>query len=243
MRPVALWLSIGIAFAASNLPAGEIRAERVHFKAGTSGATLKGHLRGHDSVDYLLAVKAGQTLAVKLQRSNPQNYFNVLPPNSDGAAMFVGQDGSDYEGLLPADGDYRVRVYLMRPAARRNESSDYALTIGVTGKPLTPVPASIDAVIPGTHFHASTTISCAPLPNSNAQDCEAFVVRRSFDGTATVEVRSGTGFKRRILFIKGAPVASDSPEKVSGSRTDDLNMIRIGNDERYEIPDALLLGG
>ena len=36
--------------------------------------------------------------------------------------MFVGSiSGNQFEGRLPASGDYKVRVYLMRSAARRDE--------------------------------------------------------------------------------------------------------------------------
>ena len=63
--------------------------------------------------------------------------------------MFVGDTGEDYSGVLPADGDYVVRVYLMRPAARRGESSNYTVTIGASGKALAPIAASKDALVPG----------------------------------------------------------------------------------------------
>jgi hypothetical protein len=42
--------------------------------------------------------------------------------------MFVGSSsGNQFEGRLPASGDYKVRVYLMRSAARRDEIADYRL--------------------------------------------------------------------------------------------------------------------
>jgi hypothetical protein len=111
-----------------------IRTERVQFKAGTSGASLKGRIKGDQTVDYKLGAKAGQTMTVSLKGSNSSNYFNVLPPGSTGEAIFVGSSAvvQKFEGTLPADGDYTVRVYLMRNAARRNEASDYTLDIGIT---------------------------------------------------------------------------------------------------------------
>jgi hypothetical protein len=58
-------------------------------------------------------------------------YFNVLVPGGD-SALFVGStSGETFEGTLPADGDYTVRTYLMRNAARRGESSDYTLDIRI----------------------------------------------------------------------------------------------------------------
>ena len=47
-----------------------------------------------------LRAGAGQTLTVRLQETNPSNYFNVLPPGSNDVAMFDGQDGSNFKGLL-----------------------------------------------------------------------------------------------------------------------------------------------
>ena len=110
--------------------------ERVTFAMGDSSAKIKGQLKGDETVDYVLRAKAGQILTVTLKTSHGANYFNVLPPNSTDVAMFIGQIGGDFKGILPTDGDYTVRVYLMRSAARRNESSNYTLTVSVTGKPL-----------------------------------------------------------------------------------------------------------
>ena len=115
-----------------------IRQEKVLFAKGASSAVIKGQLKGDAIVDYTVRAAAGQTLAVDLKKSNPQNYFNVMPPGSAGSAMFVGDTGENYSGVLPADGEYTVRVYLMRAAARRGETSAYTITIRVTGKPLVP---------------------------------------------------------------------------------------------------------
>jgi hypothetical protein len=145
--------------------------------------------------------------------------------------------------MLPADGDYKVRVYLMRNAARRNEVSSYELTVSVTGQALAPLPASEDARLPGTPFHASAPIPCLrPYGDTKPQQCEAFVIRRGRDGTATVEIPS-TAVKRRILFVKGKPVASDSAEKMTVSRKGDVTVVTFESGESYEIVDAMIFGG
>jgi len=223
--------------------ADAIRQQTIQFQKGASEATIKGVLKGDQTVDYRVRAGAGQTLTVALSKSNSQNYFNVLPPGSADVAMFVGQDGGNYKGVLPTDGDYTVRVYLMRPAARRNETSNYTLTVGVTGKPLAPVSAAKDALIPGTRFHASAAVACTPPFDSKPQQCEAFVIRRSFDGTATVEVRGANGLKRSILFVKGEPAASDAMEAMTFAREGDSTVVKFGADERYALPDALVRGG
>jgi hypothetical protein len=225
----------------------EIRIERVQFAKGATSAVIKGRVKGYSGVDYLVRGSAGQTINVSLKRSKLSNYFNVLPPGSKDVAMYAGQTGEDFKGVLPTDGDYTIRVYLVRAAARRNESSDYTLTISVSGKALAPVPASKDAVIPGTPFHASAKIACVPyiemFREKKPQECEAFVIRRGFDGTATVEIPQANSLTRRILFVKGKPVAADSPYPVIYSRKDDLTIVTFDTDERYEIPDALVFGG
>jgi hypothetical protein len=219
--------------------------ERVSFAKGASSATIKGQLKGDETVDYVLRASAGQTLTVTPETSHGANYYNVLPPNSTDAAMFIGQFGGDFKGILPTDGDYTIRVYLMRSAARRNESSNYTLTVSVTGKPLGAVPASQDAVIPGTPYHASTRLTCVanPYAETKPQQCEAFVIRRGFDGTATVEIKQKGEVKRRILFLKGKPLASDSSESMTVTRQGDVTTVKFDSGEHYEIFDALIFGG
>jgi hypothetical protein len=221
-----------------------IRQEKVQFARGASSAAIKGQIKGDATVDYVVRAAAGQTLSVKLQETNPQNYFNVMPPDSKGSAMFVGDTGEDYSGVLPADGDYVVRVYLMRAAARRGESSNYTVTIGVSGKALAPTAASKDALVPGTSYHASAKIKCVPAFETSPRDCDAFVTRRGFDGTATIDIPFGTE-KRSILFVRGKPTASNAQamDVLASERKGDVTIVELGTSERYEIPDALLTGG
>ena len=221
------------------------RKERVTFAKGTSSATIKGTMKGGADVDYVVRAAAGQTLEVKLQATNPQNYFNVLPPGSANVAMFAGNMSAEpsWSGVLPADGDYAIRVYLMRAAARRNEASKYTLTVTVNGKPLPPLPAARDAKVAGTAYHATAKVPCALPYQPDVKSCDAGVVRRGNDGTATFVAIGPTGVQRRILFVQGKPVASDSMDPVTATRQGDVTAVKVGNDERYDIPDAFLNGG
>jgi hypothetical protein len=113
--------------------AGGSRKEEVRFDAGTSGTSITGQIRGDEGVDYLVRARAGQHLTVSFKPSNPMAYFNVLPPGSD-KALFVGSsaaDGSLFMTQLPRDGVYTIRVYLMRAAARRNETARYTMGVSV----------------------------------------------------------------------------------------------------------------
>jgi hypothetical protein len=221
------------------------RKERVTFAKGASSATIKGNLKGGADVDYLVRAAAGQTLEVKLQGTNAQNDFNVLPPGSANVAMFTSSMTGErsWSGMLPADGDYAIRVYLMRPAARRNETSKYTLTVAVTGKPLPPLSAARDAKVAGTAYHATAKVPCALPYQPDVKSCDAGVVRRGNDGTATFEAIGPMGVQRRILFVQGKPVAADTMDPVTATRQGDVTFVKISDNERYDIPDAFLNGG
>jgi len=97
-----------------------IETRPIHFAKGASSATVKGTIKGDQTVDYTVRARAGQTMSVKLTTRHGANYFNVLPPGSDDVAIFVGSSGgSEWSGALQADGEYKLRVYLMRWARRR----------------------------------------------------------------------------------------------------------------------------
>ena len=112
-----------------------LRQQTVQFPKGTAATSLTDKIRGNEGVDYLVRASAGQTLTVSFKPSNRMAYFNVLPPGSD-EALFVGSsaaDGSLFTTQLPRDGVYIIRTYLIRAAARRNETARYTLGVSVTG--------------------------------------------------------------------------------------------------------------
>lgn len=221
----------------------DARVQALGIVADARPAVIRATIKGRDYVDYRVSGGAGQLFTVSLKASNRQNYFNVLPPGRD-AAMFIGSSsGQVFSRALPADGEYTVRVYLMRAAARRNETSRYALSVSLAGKPLAPIPASKDAVLPGAPYHASAVVPCRQAGDALNSECQAYVIRRSFDGTATLEIRRADGVLRRLLFVKGVPVSSDATADISVSKSGDRNIVHIGNDERFEFPDALITGG
>ena len=111
----------------------DIRQEHIQFEKGTSGTTITGKIKGDQTVDYQLSASAGQSMVAIFRPSNLSAYFNVLPPGSD-VAIFVGStSGNRFEAQLPAEGEYTIRVYLMRSAARRNETAHYTLDVDIAG--------------------------------------------------------------------------------------------------------------
>jgi hypothetical protein len=218
--------------------------QAVQFAKGASSSQLRGTIKGDGDVDYTVNARAGQTLVVRLRSSNASLYFNINPPGSADVSMFIGnQQGAEAKAMLPADGTYVVRVYLMRNAARRNESAAYTLDVAVTGQALTPLPAAKDALVAGTRFHATAAVPCQTPGADAGASCQAGVIRRGRDGTATVVLRGANGLVRNLLFVKGQPVAADSAQPMTSSRQGNLSTVRFGSDERYDVPDALLTGG
>jgi hypothetical protein len=102
----------------TSAPAGT-HTERVHFAKGANSATIEGRIQGDMTIDYVLGARKGQSMNVSMATDNGANYFNIIAPGKENEAMFVGSSsGNQFEGRLPANGDYKVRVYLMRSAAR-----------------------------------------------------------------------------------------------------------------------------
>lgn len=129
-KPIALAAAI-VAIVATPVLAQQDRTERVQFARGAASKAISGTIRGYAGVNYIVGARAGQVMHATLQTNNASAYFNVWTPGAD-EALFVGSTtGNRFSATLPADGDYRVQVYLMRNAARRNERANYTLTVGV----------------------------------------------------------------------------------------------------------------
>jgi hypothetical protein len=233
---------IALAIQPAMLFAQDIRQERVSFKAGASSATIRGSIRGYQLVDYMLGARAGQTMSVTMKTTNGANYFNVLPPGSEAAIAIGSTLGNKWTGMLPVDGTYTIRVYLMRSAARRNEKASYTLTVGITGRP--------DAKVPGTPYHATGKVPCSvgTDPKGSAQ-CSFGVIRRG-NGNAEVQLAQ-PGFdvtlhKKNLLTLifSGGKVTSPDPgARVKFSKQGDNWSISVNDFYFYTIPEAVISGG
>jgi hypothetical protein len=229
------------------LAVDSIESRPLQFAKGASSATVKGSLKGDKTIDYKVRAKAGQTMSVALKSSNASNYFNVLPPGSSDVAIFVGStSGNEWTGPLPAGGEYTVRVYLMRSAARRQETANYALTVGITGSAAAPpalgaAPAS-DAKVKGTPYHATGKVPCSIGSAAEGSSQCDFGVIRGGPGNAEVHVTPPGGFKR-VLTFTGGIVRSDADSKVKASKSGDTWLIEVNDYEHYRIPEAVISGG
>lgn len=238
--------AVGLALA---LPASgnEIEAKSLQFATGASSATAKGTLKGRHIVDFKLRARAGQSMTVSLKASNAAHYFNVLPPGADEVAIYNSSiEGNEWKGSLPSDGEYRIRTYLMRSAARRNESSTYTLTVGITGTPSAAAefaePRPWDAKVKGTPYHATGQVPCAIGDAAASMQPCAFGVIRGKPGAAEIHV-TPPGALTRVLRFAGGKVTADGAVSLKAAKAGDQWMVEVNDVEQYRIPEAVISGG
>lgn len=231
--------------------ADEIRTERVRFEKGASSAVVEDKITGYETVDYVLNAKQGQYMNVSMSTNINANYFNILAPGENEVAMFNSSMGENqFEGTLPASGDYKIRVYMMRSAARQNKTANYRLEMIVSGAEAQAAETGAasyagDAKVPGTNYHATGEIPCSMGGGQPTGSCP-FGVTREGNGSGMVTVTKPDGRTRTIFFENGKATGYDmsqaDPGEFKAEKKGDVSIIHIGQ-ERYEIFDAVIFGG
>lgn len=208
----------------------------VQFAKGTSAATIKGSVKGYDTMDYTLRAAEGQVMTVSMKAAHPGAFFNVLPPGSKDAAIHIGSAaGNEWTGTLEAAGTYTVRVYLMRNEARRGVQSGFTLNVGIAGGA-----SPSDAKVPGTQFHAKGELECTM--GKEAPKMCPFGVIRSGPGRAEVRISPPGGMERTLKF-SGNQVTAPGSQSVKATRKGDDWSVEVNDYERYLVIDAVINGG
>ena len=141
-RPRALPLVAVLAAVASGMavsaapPAAAQRAADVVFLRGNYGTMLSGTIVGDEYFDYRLRAEAGQELfadlAVSATNGNGSIAFNILPPGSDGVAIFIGaSEGNTARVRLPESGVYTIRTYLMGNDRDTGKTVGYRIDVSI----------------------------------------------------------------------------------------------------------------
>jgi len=126
--------AVGAILALATVTAAAEKTETVHFDKGKPGKTIEGSIKGDDSINYMLGVGDGQVMQVLFTPQNTSCYFNVFEPGKADSAIFIGSSTGNEFSLNPTKkGNYRVQVYLMRNAARRDETCKYSISFEVSG--------------------------------------------------------------------------------------------------------------
>jgi hypothetical protein len=131
MHKLATLITCVILACANAAAADPVRHEKVVLTPHAPVQQLSGKIKGNATVEYSLVVPAGAVLDLRLKGANRSNYFNVFAEGAD-EALFVGsRDGDHFHATATGGGAYKVQVYLMRNAARRNETASYVLEAGI----------------------------------------------------------------------------------------------------------------
>ncbi|WP_237214826.1 hypothetical protein [Falsiroseomonas oryziterrae] len=244
-------MALGLLALAPAAQAAEVRTVQVHFAHGTTGATLSGHVAGHEAVHYRLGLRAGQMLQVVLHAGSDAVGFNVFEPGhvpGRDAALYIGEQGGPrMEVRTSHDGDYLIQVFLNRAAARRGERANYRLEVAATGGGTAAPARGNDATVPGTGFHATGQLPCAREQGQPMASCRFGVERTRGRGNGQVTINWPGGGTRVIYFEDGTPVRYDQSQadgdaRMTVGRQGDTFHIRIGH-QRFEIPEAVITGG
>lgn len=122
-----LILGLGLACAAPAFAADAVKPVKI--PAGKTVVTLRGTIKGDAGVDYRIAAAQGQALRLLFKPSNRSCYFNVYAPGADTAVHIGSTAGDEFSQNPTQSGVWRAQVYLMRNAARRNETCRYSLSV------------------------------------------------------------------------------------------------------------------
>ena len=131
----------------------DVREAPVRFEAGATTSSIVDAITGYQSVSYTVGLEAGRKLSITLEPSNLATYFNVYEPGfgpgdqalaNSGMTSELVPDLNLFEGVVETSGTYTISIYMMRSAARRNETSNYTLTVGMDASGPTDGPVEAD---------------------------------------------------------------------------------------------------
>lgn len=118
-------------------PAAAQMSADVKFQPGNYGTMISGTIIGDEYFDYRLDARAGQELFVELTVAGTNGdgtaYLNVLPPGSDGYAIYNGSSDADNSETipLPETGTYIIRVYLMGNDRDAGKTVGYNIDVSI----------------------------------------------------------------------------------------------------------------
>ena len=90
---------------------------------------IKGRISGEQTADYPLNLQQGQSLSIKLSTPHSDTHYLLMPPEGDEVLHNSALDGNQFKGTTKQSGKYRVQVYMLQSAAKRNETAKYNLKI------------------------------------------------------------------------------------------------------------------
>jgi hypothetical protein len=136
MRTALFGALLAISAISAASPAVAQQRVDIRFEPGRSGTTINGTITGRQYIDYVLRARGGQRMNVRLnvEGSNGDGsaYFNILPAGMNYDGLFIGsRDGRTASVILPRDGAWAVRVYLMGNDKDARKTVGYSIAISI----------------------------------------------------------------------------------------------------------------
>lgn len=103
---------------------------QIKFAPGSDSASLHGDIQGMDRDVYPITAKAGQTMQVQVSNKRKLVLFHIQKPGRDEAYLpkaGVDDDATQWKGVLPASGTYKIIV-----GAMRGDDTSYTLDVRIT---------------------------------------------------------------------------------------------------------------
>jgi len=118
---------------ACTAPAQDVeRRVPLALQAGQAAARLEDSIEAFEAVAYVVPLQAGQTLQVALASSNLAQVFDIHAPDLPKPVFSGGDAGNSARLRAKVAGDYVIRAYLLRFAARDGQSARYTLEVKIT---------------------------------------------------------------------------------------------------------------
>jgi hypothetical protein len=122
-----LWIAATIA--APALPQdAEVRVP-VTFTAGAMQRSFEGAISDFEVMTYVVALRQGESLRIQLASNNASNCFDIHGPESAKPIYLGAESGSTHVHKVQKSGEYLVKVFLLRLAARDGQTAQYALEL------------------------------------------------------------------------------------------------------------------
>ena len=216
--------------------AQDIKGEGVSFQAGTNRIKEVPAAPEDGGPRNWQVTGVSRALNLREQPSVKAKIISSYPPNTIldnlGCQRAEGRTWCDVQQLGGGPRGYVAAEYL-KPAV----SPDGSVTTGPDDSALRAGQGKFDA---------TGKIPCSQSVGQPTMQCP-FGVARAGGGYATIVIQKPDGRTRAIFFRMGRPIGADTSQadgypEFGASKESDLHLIRVG-EERYEIPDAVVLGG
>lgn len=128
--------SLALILALNPLSALAQQTSEVTFEKGNFGTMVSGTVVGDAYVDYILRANKGQQMFAELTVDGTDGhgivYFNILPPGSDGMAIYnSSMDGNSTTVSLTESGPWKIRVYQMGNDRDAGKTSGFRLDLSI----------------------------------------------------------------------------------------------------------------